>query len=172
MRKTSEGSQDQCCSQATAQRRPAKAKRSGRRFWVRKAQALTWIDHGSAGQRCRDLDLNDIPGDARRADPEAPSPLIVLMFAWNQSRQRPDSAWSARMHFWRLITKESLLTASSTLRAAHPLVLACGRPGQSSAFSGVPNQPTVKHAIPLPLRLKLADLRIDAIRMARSMRLT
>ena len=36
----------------------------------------TQVDHGSTGKMCRDLDLNGIPCDVRREDPEAPLPLF------------------------------------------------------------------------------------------------
>ncbi len=80
IRKNSEGSPDQCCKQATAQRRPAKAKRSERMLRIREAQVLAWVDHGSASKRCGDLNLNGIPDDVRREDLETPPPIFCPHF--------------------------------------------------------------------------------------------
>ena len=52
-------------AQAAAQRRSAQAKRAGRSLWIREAEVCTQADHGSADQRCRNLDLYGISGDVR-----------------------------------------------------------------------------------------------------------
>ena len=45
-------------------------------LWLRKAQVFTRFDYGTFAQRCRDLDLDGIPGDVRREAQKASLPLI------------------------------------------------------------------------------------------------
>lgn len=49
-------------------------------LWIREAEVFPWFDHGTAGKRCRDLDLYGISGDVRGEDQEAPPPSFCPYF--------------------------------------------------------------------------------------------
>jgi hypothetical protein len=101
-------------------------------LWIREAEVFSEVDDASAGQRCRDLDLDGIAGYVCRENPEAAPHLfchyLCLGLRLAMARLPLDSAqdhWPARDNripgHWITVPKSCLRHGAAAIEPARDL---------------------------------------------------